>query len=434
MSSCRIVLWTNTLLTSRSSWSLSLDFVLRKFEPSLSRCATSLFHPHCPSHRRLHPCQGIFASTLDCTLTDSASLWQTPSSARSYDVRRLQSWRLGNDEAPWVNSEPVICEGVLSRQQMFLTPSYFIQTFGREKVDLADCESGEFKAGTLEDILKLFDSPHDPHNPVWKVKVRSLLLHVMKLNYRCLDCQDWPSQATFKGGKFAEIYEEFEDCLPFPHLTRLNGHDNLAAHFPDDAGLPPDLGNGISASSCLMANCGDGGVGPKVYFALAAKPDDGHGSTRLHCDLTDAINVCVFAARKSDGSPGGARWDIFSPDDTTRLKTVLRVHDDPEDPILAQNTYLSPSALRELELQHEIKASTFIQHEGDAVFIPAGCAHQVSCSSICATIDHDVKGIGQQRHQHHQDRLRLHLCPTLTNHHRTRTCFSSAPHFQTVWG
>ena len=44
-----------------------------------------------------------------------------------------------------------------------------------------------------------------------------------------------------KGGKFAEIYEEFEDCLPFPHLTRLNGRDNLAAHFPDDTGLPPDL-------------------------------------------------------------------------------------------------------------------------------------------------------------------------------------------------
>ena len=67
-------------------------------------------------------------------------------------------------------------------------------------------------------------------------------------------------------------------------------------------------------------------LGPKVYFALAAKQDDGHhGSTRLHCDLTDAINVCVFAAPQSDGLPGGARWDIFSPDDTTRLRTVLQV-------------------------------------------------------------------------------------------------------------
>jgi JmjC domain, hydroxylase len=217
-----------------------------------------------------------------------------------------------------------------------------------------------------------------------------------------LYCQDWPSRATFKGGKFAEIYEEFEDCLPFPHLTRLDGRDNLAAHFPDDAGLPPDLGNDRTATLCSMAKCGDVGLGPKVYFALAAKEDDGHhGSTRLHCDLTDAINVCVFAARQSDGSPGGARWHIFSPDDTMQLRKVLPAHDDHEDPVLAQNTYLSPSALHELELQHGIKAATFIQHEGDAVFIPAGCAHQVSRSLICVTIVEDIKDIGQQRHKRH---------------------------------
>jgi JmjC domain, hydroxylase len=127
-----------------------------------------------------------------------------------------------------------------------------------------------------------------------------------------------------------------------------------------------------------------GGIGPKVYFALEAKQDDGHhGSTRLHCDLTDAVNVCVFATQQNDGSPGGARWDIFSPDDTTRLRKVLWVHGSAEDPILAQSTYLGPSMLHELELQHGIKASTFIQHEGDAVFIPAGCAHQVRQLYLC---------------------------------------------------
>lgn len=132
-----------------------------------------------------------------------------------------------------------------------------------------------------------------------------------------------------------------------------------------------------------MAKYSDGDLGPKVYFALAAEQDDDHhGSTRLHCDLTDAVNVCVFAAQESDGSPGGARWDIFSPQDTMRLKKVLRVHTDPEDPVLAQNTYLTPARLRELEVNHEINAYTFFQREGEAVFIPAGCAHQVSCNLI----------------------------------------------------
>ncbi|KAH9048628.1 hypothetical protein EDB83DRAFT_2170073, partial [Lactarius deliciosus] len=238
----------------------------------------------------------------------------------------------------WANSVPVICEGTLSMKQISLTPAFFMRTFGDEEVDLIDCESGEFEEGSLREILRLYDTP-EPCDRVLKVK-------------------DWPSQDTFRGGKFAEVYEEFEDCLPFPRLTRLNGRDNLAAHFPDNAGSPPDLG-------------------PKVYFALAAKQDDSHhGSTRLHCDLTDAVNVCVFAAQQHDGSPGGARWDIFSPEDTARLRKILSVHT--EDPVLAQNTYLTPARLRQLELSHDIKAYTFFQHEGEAVFIPVGCAHQVS--------------------------------------------------------
>ncbi len=151
-----------------------------------------------------------------------------------------------------------------------------------------------------------------------------------------------------------------------------------------------------------MAKCGDGGLGPKVYFALAAKQDDGHhGSTRLHCDLTDAVNVCVFAAQQSDGSPGGARWDIFSPQDTTRLGKILRVHTEPEDPVFAQNTYLTPAQLRELELNHNIKPYTFFQREGEAVFIPAGCAHQVSCSLLRITTVQDIEDTGQQRHKRH---------------------------------
>ena len=169
----------------------------------------------------LHPFEYTLADT--CPMANIIS-----SSARSYDVYRLRSWRLSNSKVPWVDSEPVICKGVLSAQQMFLTPAYFMQTFGQEEVDLIDCESGVSKEGKLEEILKLFDSAKWPWNPVWKVKVCSSLLN---LNPHYLDCQDWPSQATFRGGKFTEIYEEFEDCLPFPHLTCLNSRDNFGRTF-----------------------------------------------------------------------------------------------------------------------------------------------------------------------------------------------------------
>ncbi|KAF8268381.1 hypothetical protein EI94DRAFT_1577969, partial [Lactarius quietus] len=126
-------------------------------------------------------------------------------------------------------------------------------------------------------------------------------------------------------------------------------------------------------------------------------------------------------------------WDIFSPNDTTRLRKVLRTHNNAEDPVLSQNKYLSPSMLRELELQYGIKASTFVQHKGDAVFIPAGCAHQARCTLICATLTM-TSTIGQQHHQRHQDCLQLHLHRPLIDHHRTCVYFLSAPHFQTIWG
>ena len=245
----------STLPTNRSSLSLSLDFFLKKLKPSLSRCATSLLHS-LRLLRRSRPCQCMFFSTLNCALANFTFPVARSSCARSYDVRRLQSWS-SSDDFPWADSEPVICEGVLSRQQMYLTPAYFMQAFGNDEVDLTDCESGESKEGTLEDILKLFDSPQGTPNPVWKVKVCYSLRCLMTLKHDYFYCQDWPSQATFRGGKFADIYEEFEDCLPFPHLTRLNGRSNLAAYFPDNAGLPPDLGNDTTSISCSMAKCGD---------------------------------------------------------------------------------------------------------------------------------------------------------------------------------
>ena len=99
-------------------------------------------------------------------------------------------------------------------KQISLTPAYFMRTFGDEEVDLIDCESGRFEEGSLKDILRLYDTPRDLCDPVLKVKVCSSLIYVIEMDP--LLCQDWPSRDTFRGGKFAEVYEEFEDCLPFP--------------------------------------------------------------------------------------------------------------------------------------------------------------------------------------------------------------------------
>lgn len=52
--------------------------------------------------------------------------------------------------------------------------------------------------------------------------------------------KDWPPEDHFRRD-FPEIYDDFMSCLPWPDTMRLNGVQNLAAHFPTN-GLPPDEG------------------------------------------------------------------------------------------------------------------------------------------------------------------------------------------------
>jgi lysine-specific demethylase 3 len=91
----------------------------------------------------------------------------------------------------------------------------------------------------------------------------------------------------------------------------------------------------------------------------------------------------LYAAAHPDGSPGLALWHIFSSNDTNNIREFLM--EEPSvgfngtgDPIHNHEIYLTPPLLAELEQQTGIRPYTIYQATGDAVFIPAGCAHQVS--------------------------------------------------------
>jgi hypothetical protein len=109
------------------------------------------------------------------------------------------------------------------------------------------------------------------------------------------------------------------------------------------------------------------------------KVDNLYGSTKLHKDITDAINVMVWAAQCSDGKPGYALWRLFHP---SVSHIVLRfLHEEgfvgPEDLINAQCVYFDEDMLERLAIRHGVRPHTIYQHPGEAVFIPAGWAHQV---------------------------------------------------------
>lgn len=93
-----------------------------------------------------------------------------------------------------------------------------------------------------------------------------------------------------------------------------------------------------------------------MYNALASIFDDKHsGSTRLHLDASDAVNILVHASRSS----GYALWHIFAPEDTDRIRDYLKEKALARprrmgDPIHNQDTYLTPSMLCELGEKHSV--------------------------------------------------------------------------------
>jgi lysine-specific demethylase 3 len=110
--------------------------------------------------------------------------------------------------------------------------------------------------------------------------------------------------------------------------------------------------------------------------------DSHHGSTRLHLDVTSAVNIMLYAAPYPDGSPGLALWHIFPLSDTNEIREFLQEaqsvgFNGQGDPIHSHDIYLTPLLLAMLEQRTGIWPYAIYQAPGDAVFIPAGCAHQV---------------------------------------------------------
>ena len=124
-------------------------------------------------------------------------------------------------------------------------------------------------------------------------------------------------------------------------------------------------------------------AGPKIYNAYASVLDSEHsGSTRLHIDVADAVNVMVYAGKHISGAAGYAEWQIFSPNDTNTIRRYLRercphLNGVAGDPIHNQAIYLTPDMLNELAAEHYVLPYVVHQRVGEAVFIPAGSAHQV---------------------------------------------------------
>jgi hypothetical protein len=110
----------------------------------------------------------------------------------------------------------------------------------------------------------------------------------------------------------------------------------------------------------------------------------------------------LWAANLADGKVGYAVWDLFSPEDLPKLREFLRKvvgFVGLGDPVHSQTIYLTPALLQRLFDMFGVRPIRIYQYPNEAVFIPAGYAHQVrrKISRVYLTDRTNWTILGEQR-------------------------------------
>lgn len=266
-------------------------------------------------------------------------------------------------------------------------PISFSRDFGHLKNDIIDCNTGKvFKNHPMCMFWNGFENGGER-------------LCDKEGNPMLLKLKDWPPLADF-AETLPDRFQDLMNCLPLEEYTHRNGKFNLASYLPEYF-VRPDLG-------------------PKMYTAYGNVETqyDKIGTTCLHLDMTDAINVMVHVAitknckknnydwyvrkaleviekagcddltmeriHKHDEIPG-ALWHIYDVSDTAAIRELLikfdnecgKFEEEFCDPIHDQSHYLDEYLRERLLKEYKVKGYTILQFYGDAVFIPAGAPHQV---------------------------------------------------------
>ncbi|RID70891.1 hypothetical protein BRARA_C02867 [Brassica rapa] len=148
-------------------------------------------------------------------------------------------------------------------------------------------------------------------------------------------------------------------------------------------------GDNIFVSKCIQKN---------VTMTNESIADENHNDVCLKTERLSSEETNGNANESSKAVRGGAVWDIFRREDVPKLIEYLKRHkhefrhfyNEPVKsvihPIHDQSMFLSESQKKQLKEEFDIEPWTFEQHLGEAVFIPAGCPHQVRNIQSCIKV------------------------------------------------
>ena len=267
-----------------------------------------------------------------------------------------------------------------------------------------------------------------------------------------LRLRDWPGDDDFKT-RAPRHAEAFMKALPFPEYTNaVDGPLNLSTSLPKEW-VPPDLGPKTYVGAGRLEERGLGDCVTKLHqdasdvvnvllHVGADAQEEGSGTGTQggveNGDQGTGEDTTEFESEKSMG----AVWDVFRREDVPALTEWLKEkwtkgglqwptqrkakkvqekagegaqsgrasgrgngsngngtqsaastqNDHLErlnHPIHDQSTYLTRLDLRSLEKDTGVKPWSFTQKKGDAVFVPAGCPHQVRNLRACLKLSHE---------------------------------------------
>lgn len=322
----------------------------------------------------------------------------------------------------WKCGQPVMISEVAKSLNLDLwRPEAFLKDFGDKPNDLINCLNGNLV-------------PNQPMRHFWE-GFQCMKKRLLDANGKpmLLKLKDWPP-----GDDFAEIlptrYKDLMIGLPMPEYTLRTGNLNIASCLPTSF-VPPDLG-------------------PKMYNAYGSAFYPDKGTTNLHLDISDAVNIMVYvgipedsdnksqvsASHKAIAMGGcefltrarvqnkkvfpGALWHIFPARDADKIRDLLnrvtlekgyRLEPD-HDPIHDQNWYLDDKLRARLFKEYGVEGYPIVQCLGDAVFIPAGAPHQVQNLHNCIKVAEDFVSPENITHCFHLTHEFRRLSHSHTNH------------------
>ncbi|XP_045460548.1 lysine-specific demethylase 3A-like isoform X3 [Harmonia axyridis] len=339
---------------------------------------------------------------------------------RLIDPTHKENYKIFQDQ--WKRGQPVIVSDVdrLLKKDLW-NPESFARDFGEDKNDLINCMTGNLV-------------PNQPMKKFWEgFDHFEKRLKDDRGNHMLLKLKDWPP-----GEDFAEMlptrYQDLMEVLPLGEYTHRNGRLNLASRLPD-CFVRPDLG-------------------PKMYNAYGSALHPSKGTTNLHLDISDAVNVMVYVGIPKDGDSDehikeafraideagcdiltrrrvrdkgelpGALWHIYNAKDADKIRDLLnkvvmekggRLEPN-HDPIHDQSCYLDGPLRERLYKEYGVEGYAIVQCLGDAVFIPAGAPHQVRNLHNCIKVAEDFVSPENVSHCFHLTQEFRDLSDTHSNH------------------